>query len=262
MNPSNRPPDEREMREFLLGRLSQERRDELQEQFFSDERLYDSLVEAEQDLIDEYVRGDLNSKDSRLVEDGLLATVERNEDLRFARALWLAERRRKRPAKQPRHWLIAAAAAVAAIGISGWFAGQNQKLRNELAESRPAKTAPAGSVQPALRPSAPGAVASFVLVPQLRGPTVPSFQIAANVELVRFDFADVKGSGTYSLQVERNGGAPVWTRDGLTPSAAGAITVWLPAQVLTPGNYEFLFYTQSGQRKELAASYQCQIVRR
>lgn len=260
MSRAPRGPSDAEMRAYLLGRLPQERRDELQEQFFEDDASYDRLLEAEQDLIDEYARGTLSAKDARDVEAGLLASVERREDVRFARALWRAQKDRnvapREDVKDRRYWVIAAGAAILAIGIAGWLAGQNDKLKTELAGARHTQTPPAPVSAPA---AVTPAVAAFLLVPEVRGSSSHLLDIPKGAQFVKVELADVRGSSQYSVEVHRSGAQNVWQQDGLQPSSNGAITVWLPAPVLRSGNYEFLAYAQNGQQRELAGSYECRV---
>ena len=264
MNRAPRQPSDAEMRSYLLGRLPQGRRDEIQELVFEDESLYEKLLEAEQDLIDEYARGRLNAKDARDIEAGLLASVERRDEVRFARALWQAQKDRKiaplESASEKRYWVIAAGAAILAIGIAGWLAGQNDKLRAELAGARHVNTSSVPATAPAHAvPSGVPGVAAFLLVPSMRGASSHTLEVPKSAEFVKVELADVTGYNRYSVEVQRNGAGKIWSGDGLQPTQAGAITVWLPADVIRPGDYEFLVYGQNGKIRELAGSYPCRI---
>jgi hypothetical protein len=72
---------------YLLEELSEQERIEFEESYFTDSRLFDRVQKAENDLLDDYARGDLPSSLRRRIEEKYLANPERSERLRFAEAL-------------------------------------------------------------------------------------------------------------------------------------------------------------------------------
>src|ERR1044071_6408820 len=78
--------DEVLVRRFLLGELSAERA-EVEEQAFVDSESFAFIQEAADDLIDEFVYGDLSSAEKERFERYFLSQPGRHEDLKIARAL-------------------------------------------------------------------------------------------------------------------------------------------------------------------------------
>lgn len=75
------------IREYLLGQLSSEDREQFEEQLLIDGELYEELVILEDELVDEYLREELSTSDRRSFESSFLASPEHQEKLNFARAL-------------------------------------------------------------------------------------------------------------------------------------------------------------------------------
>src|SRR5262245_5276655 len=72
---------------YLLGGLPEEEQARLEDQAFSDRECLQNIQNAENDLIDEYVRGVLSATERRQFEDRFLASAERRRKVEFARAL-------------------------------------------------------------------------------------------------------------------------------------------------------------------------------
>jgi hypothetical protein len=71
--------------EFLLGWMSEQKREQLEEKFVTDKQTFEELLQAENDLIDDYVRLRLSSEDSERFEALFLPRL--NDRVCFARAL-------------------------------------------------------------------------------------------------------------------------------------------------------------------------------
>lgn len=76
-----------DLREYLLGSTSDEARERLEEKLMTDDEAYENLEAAETDLIDEYVRNDLSVADRARFDEYFLAAPERQDSVKFARAL-------------------------------------------------------------------------------------------------------------------------------------------------------------------------------
>ncbi|MDX6614503.1 MAG: hypothetical protein QOD75_3689 [Blastocatellia bacterium] len=76
-----------QLKEYLLGTLSSESREGIEQGLMTDQELYEYLEAAEEDLIDEYLSGDLTADEKAQFEQNFLVTPERRENLRFARTL-------------------------------------------------------------------------------------------------------------------------------------------------------------------------------
>ena len=72
---------------YLLGELTEEQQVEIEDRAFSDKEYLATITEVENDLIDEYVRGELSAAERQRFEGRFLASAERRKRVEFARAL-------------------------------------------------------------------------------------------------------------------------------------------------------------------------------
>jgi hypothetical protein len=79
--------DQELMRRYLLGMASPEERTDLESEYLSDASICDDLTEAENDLIDAYVRGRLSDRDRAAFEREYLTSPQRRARVEFAHAL-------------------------------------------------------------------------------------------------------------------------------------------------------------------------------
>lgn len=75
------------IRQYLLGQLPQEDSARLEERLLSDSDFFEELLIAEEELIDEYLGGDLSQAERPGFETHFLVAPERQGKLRFGRAL-------------------------------------------------------------------------------------------------------------------------------------------------------------------------------
>lgn len=121
------------LRRYLLGQLADSARDDVERNILVNEELFAELLILEDELTDEYVDGQLSQADRANFESHFLATPERQQNLRFARALnryvtTHSDRREPIPQPVPAFWNIyswhlraAAAVAVVAIIAGAWW---------------------------------------------------------------------------------------------------------------------------------------------
>ena len=79
--------DEKLIALYLLGELPEEQQVEIEDRAFSDKDFLASITAVENDLIDEYVRGELSVADRQRFETRFLASAERRKRVEFAKAL-------------------------------------------------------------------------------------------------------------------------------------------------------------------------------
>src|SRR5438034_3468428 len=72
---------------YLLGDLPETKQVEIEDRAFQDKECLDSILAVENDLIDEYARGELSGSARRQFERLFLASAERRQKVEFARAL-------------------------------------------------------------------------------------------------------------------------------------------------------------------------------
>jgi hypothetical protein len=146
---------------YLLGDLPEEEQIRLEDRAFSDQEYMQNILDAESDLIDEYVRGGLSESERRRFERRFLVSAERQRKVEFARALacavpeaapeavvdgaarpvlqnvqtswwksFLASLRAQNPIMS---FSLAAAAVVLSIGLS-WLIFDSFRLRAQVAQ--------------------------------------------------------------------------------------------------------------------------------
>ena len=72
---------------YLLGELPEDQQVEIEDRAFADKDYLASITAVENDLIDEYVRGELSAADRQRFETRFLASAERRKRVEFATAL-------------------------------------------------------------------------------------------------------------------------------------------------------------------------------
>ena len=75
------------MTRYLLGELSDSERAALEEKYFTDPKVFDDMVKAENELSDNYARGLLNPESREKFEQYYLAHPKRRERAEFAQTL-------------------------------------------------------------------------------------------------------------------------------------------------------------------------------
>jgi hypothetical protein len=72
---------------YLLGRLSEEEQARIEALLFEGDDVFEAIRDAEDDLIDRYLAGDLTQADRDAFEHGFATTITRQERIALARAL-------------------------------------------------------------------------------------------------------------------------------------------------------------------------------
>lgn len=85
MTPIQEP--QKRIRLYLLGQLSDGAGEELEQEILTNGELFEELLMAEDELIDDYLASKLDQNERTRFEQHFLSTPERHEQLRFARAL-------------------------------------------------------------------------------------------------------------------------------------------------------------------------------
>jgi len=73
--------------QYLLGELSEDQQVEIEDRAFADEEFMAGITAVENDLIDEYVRGQMSDADRRRFESRFLNSESRRKRIEFAKAL-------------------------------------------------------------------------------------------------------------------------------------------------------------------------------
>jgi anti-sigma factor RsiW len=279
---------------YLLGEVSTEERDEMEDRYLHDDDLFEELVAAENDMMDDYARGKLTGLEKEKFELNVLSNPERRERIQFARSLMVsglapvsvAGNVSAPRATWPASWTLtarwtAAAALLALLTGFGWMTVVNRKLRDELEGARIDRAIAERRLQELLQvgggqyqansalPPAGSATLSLALVPDLaRGhgrqvilPLAPSI---SRVLLVLRRQNDE--SPPYDVVLETAEGARVWQRTNLgslpADNNAKVITVEMSSNVLRPGDYVLrLLRSSTGKKSEELSDYSFRVVR-
>ena len=242
--PSGERPDDEVLVDYLLGRLSTEDTERVDELSVADDDVAWRLQGVENDLVDAYVAGQLSGDRLERFTSFYLTSPMRRRRVELARALRSQTTRRapavpsaRRPVPRPvlPQWALAAAALVAAVGLA-YFALENRRLRDQVSQSDVARAAGeqalAGarseleqerSTGEAMRtelermratpPAERSSIQALVLLPLRRGAgEVPTVSIA-------------RGTGHLPLRLRLEGDAFSRYEAALRDSAAGRI-VW------------------------------------
>lgn len=220
-------PDDRVIRSYLLGEMTEAERSEFQERIFSDDGLFDRVREVEQDLIDALARGEISGDEAGRVR-AFLEESSQQHRLAFAKAL---ARHQRRPAAPRWHWAVPLAACLLLAPAAGVLGVRNHRLEMQLAR------------RPSPAP-APVANASAVYVAQLapgvvrgpsRPPAVPLASASGMVEL-RLGIRAPGAFERYRVAIQ-TAGQPVLLL--LVPGPLSAeLPVAVARGVLTHGDYE------------------------
>jgi hypothetical protein len=158
-----------EFRKFLLGEMEENERAEFEGQFILDEELFEQLSVAEDELIEEYVRGSLVLTEKSKFEANFLTTEKRRQRVEFTRQMLaqlkgkeaaVAEVKKTAPAaenpsffesvwaifKQPGLALVSAFVVLLFV-LGGWFLLRNSNQPIDIAKSTSTPT-PQISVSP------------------------------------------------------------------------------------------------------------------
>jgi hypothetical protein len=83
----NPDTERQEMREFLLGTLDRDHKTQFEERILTEPSVYEELLIDEEELIDQYVTGELSAVEREQFESHFLITAERQKNLRFGKLL-------------------------------------------------------------------------------------------------------------------------------------------------------------------------------
>ncbi|HWC76398.1 MAG TPA: hypothetical protein VG778_02995 [Blastocatellia bacterium] len=138
---------------YLLGKLSEEELDQIDERHFGDREFIEQLLVVEDDLIDSYVRGDLSPTDRRQFETHFMRSPERQRRVILARSLMhvvsnprkveqVARTSGRETKRRSQSWVvIPLAASLVLVATSLWLVLQISRLNAQLDQARAALSA-------------------------------------------------------------------------------------------------------------------------
>src|SRR5262245_36990173 len=81
------PADRDVLRRFLLGELSDDAREAIEEHLMTDDAYFEQFELVKEELIDEYAEGEMSRKERKKFEEKFLTSATRRRHLRMAQAL-------------------------------------------------------------------------------------------------------------------------------------------------------------------------------
>jgi len=138
--------------QYLLGALPEEQQVEIEDRAFSDREYLASITAVENDLIDEYVRGELSATERQRFETRFLASAERRKRVEFAKALRTVVSESPAPEKNRTTWswrdslyaflngfnptarLAFVAATILVVAGAAWLFVETQRLRRQVTQ--------------------------------------------------------------------------------------------------------------------------------
>jgi hypothetical protein len=139
------------MKRYLLGELAESEQQALEERLMASDDYFEQLLIAEDDLVDEYLRGTLPAREKQRFNDHFLCTPERRHKLRFSRSLqkyvwgWPGFPTLQRLPHRILEWSLAGALSLIVLGGS-WLTFRIQRLE-QLLEQASQQAAVAGQPQ-------------------------------------------------------------------------------------------------------------------
>jgi hypothetical protein len=268
------------IRRYLLGELVEAEQQRLEESLLTSDEMFEELLIVEDELVDEYVNGQLAGTERESFEQHFLSTPERVEKLRFARAfkrqISAATASSESPepatpfephASSRKQWLpaflqsarhpvlnlsLAAALLLMVVGGSLWFMIRSQGTP-EIAANR----APDASHLFAVTLT-PGAVRD---AGEMKRVVIPDDAdvVQLRLEMVADEYP------TYHAVLQTDDGREIFTGDRLKTEMAGNIKVValsFPAKLLARSDYQVkLSGTNASGNQEVVGRYYFRLVK-
>jgi hypothetical protein len=150
------PLSEQNIRQYLLGELSELEQVDIEDRAFEDQRVLEQILAVEQDLIDDYVSGDIPEERRQNFQQHFLASAERRKKIAFAKALAAVVNETPVPTIQvatspswrtklavffarPVTAYSFAAASLLLLFVGSWLVVDRVRLRSEIAQLRTAQ---------------------------------------------------------------------------------------------------------------------------
>ena len=227
------------MRNYLLGTLEADQRSALEERILRDPQVYEELLVAEKELIDQYVAGSLSKLEQHQFETHFLKAAERHKNLRFGQVLKERFNSHCSANKTPAYSLLfylaklrkipvlaVTGALVICLGIVFFSWVMAQKSAEDLV-----RQSASGLVVVTLSPNSTKAPGTTQLL------TVPPRGADVKLEL------ELTNTGFHEYRSEVFRGSEVLnTHDGLTMEAKGdrhrVVPIIIAGQTLIAGEYQ------------------------
>ena len=269
-------PEQEVVRRYLLGTLREPELSEIEQKLLSSEELAQTAELIEDEIIEQYLDGDLDQRDKRAVETHFLRPPAHQDKLRFARLL--RHHFAQKPAMEPaparvshlpvpparRLWTYGAAAAAVLLGTSSIYLGWvDHDLKKKVAASQESQAILQADLtkereySASLQEKLHTLQTSFIVVLNLKpgvsrsgGASIPRAKIQPGTDLIKVDLIlsyAAKDSFRVSLR-DVNRAKEIWSQTGLTAIAApprSRLIFYLPATALKSGPYDLIVSSES-----------------
>ena len=222
--------------QYLLGQAGPAESSSFEERLITEKDFYDELTIAEDELIDQYLDGDLTGVEREQFESHFLSSPERRQKVRFGNALFqVADRNGDEalpvetiePSRVPIHLLqpravvpYAVLALLVIVGIGFWAIWKQSNVRVS------------------------GRIASISLLPGTTRADQPVNKISnsADVGTIQLRLALANPQENYRVKVMNGDGTEVWSGEGRlqTDSNHSFLVADIPAQLLPNGDYQVI----------------------
>lgn len=252
------PADPGKWRAYLLGLLPAEEAATLEERYFSDDAAFEEAVLAEDDLLDEYLDGDLPEGQRRTFEERLRQRPELAARLHARRRLTHALRRRvdtgQRPRLRRRSVALALAAAAAAVFVT---VRVNQERPMASRDRSAAGHAATGIAAPPASSAARPAGDPVILLLGAGGvrekSAVHTARLSAETPALRLVLPIAATQGAVGVVVEDVDGREIWKGPGRVVAEGGEprAEASVPGSVLAAGDYIVRYHGLAGGAEEV-----------
>jgi hypothetical protein len=249
------------VRQYLLGQAADFEQHQIEDALLLDDDARRQIAIVEDELIDEYLAGELTSDERSRFESHFLAHESRRRNLRFSQALhlYIKEHPEAAPVRARKGgsmlWLrFAAVAAAVAIGVAVWIGYSQRSRLNDSATNQPARTGSAIAptpVPPVVLTLSPGLLRSGGQETVLKTrPAGPSIEV--HLELPQ----EASGFAGYSAKLATVEGNEVWRQTGLRREG-NHIQLSIPTSLLSRGDWRVALagISPQGRTSEVSSYY-------
>jgi len=239
---------EREIRDYLLGALPAERLQNVEQRILADDEFHQEIEIAEEELLDDYVRGRLPPQERRLFEEHFLASPLRRQRLKFARAF--QEKLNSPAPATPRAFLARSAdlyryALVASLILAAFLGSVSYRASKTIQEERDSAAVLRRDLEDARRQLAqqvPNSILQADLVPNgARGGPQLRFSIPKGTYAIRFVLVvPLNIRGTARVDLLNDAGQLILYQQGNLIERSGdhnIVSAMIESKYLKPGDY-------------------------
>ena len=252
--------DDGTIRLYLLGEAGDLQQQQVEELLLVDETVRRQIAMVEDELIEEYLAGELTPGERASFELHFLMPQSRRENLRFSQALrqYIEKHPEAAVAEPHRRWSlwwprVAVAAAAVAIAAVGWV-GFSRRTPGSASPAQQANRNPtplAAAPQTVVLTLTPGLLRSGGQEAVLR--TRPAADaVEVHLQLPQ----EASGFATYSAKLATVEGNEVWSQAGLK-GEGNNVNLTIPTSHLTRGDWRVVLFgvSSTGKSSDVASYY-------